>query len=47
MWQETRPLDFTSGYKWMEIPPKNGKELFIFPLFIKPFEKIQRDQADG
>ena len=47
MWQETRPLVFTSGYSWKEIPPEDGKVLFIFPLLINPFKKIQRDQADG
>ena len=46
MWQETRPLVFTSGYSWKEIPPEDGKVLFIFPLLINPFKKIQRDQAD-
>ena len=46
MWQETRPLVFTSGYRWKEIPPEDGKVLFIFPLLINPFKKIQRDQAD-
>ena len=45
-WQETRPLVFTSGYSWKEIPPEDGKVLFIFPLLINPFKKIQRDQAD-
>ena len=45
MWQETRPLVFTSGYSWKEIPPEDGKVLFIFPLLINPFKKIQRDQA--
>ena len=46
MWQETRPLVFTSGYTWKESPPVDGKVLFIFPLFISPPEKIRRGQAD-
>ena len=46
MWQETRPLVFTSGYSWKEIPQEDGKVLFIFPLFINPLEKMRRDQAD-
>ena len=47
MWQETRPLVFTSGYSSKEIPPNDGKILFIFPLFINPLEKMRRDQADA
>ena len=27
--------------------PKDGKELFIFPLFFNLFKKIRRDWADG
>ena len=47
IWYETRPLILTTGYKEKKMPPGNGKELFIFPLFLLLFRNVPRVRPDA
>ena len=46
-WHETRPLTSTTGYIEKKMPPEDGKELFIFPLFLLLFQNVQRVGSDA
>ena len=46
IWYETKPLILATGYIVKKIPPEDGKELFIFSLFLLLFQNVLRVGAD-
>ena len=46
IWYETKPSILATGYIVKKIPPEDGKELFIFSLFLLLFQNVLRVGAD-